>query len=128
MQARNWKWCCHIKLWITIKESSISWALNIIFILVYCDLYTMTINWHCYLKNNKKNGEFDLFTCAIFSDCQFLRYFFKKYVVRHVIFFKFYIYIYIKLKLRTEKHICLKSVFLPQWVDHWVIYPRTCAT
>ena len=67
-------------------------------------------NWRCYLKNNKKNGAFDLFTCVIFSDCLFLRYFFKKYVGRHVIYL--ILYIYIKLKLETAKHICLKWVFL----------------
>ena len=71
-------------------------------------------NWRCYLKNNKKNGAFDLFNCVIFSDCQFLRYFFKKYSGRHIIFL--ILYIYIKLKLGTAKHICLKWVFLPQWV------------
>ena len=55
------------------------------FILVYCGLYTMTIDvvtWRII-----KNGAFDLFTCVIFSDCQFLRYFFKKYVGHHVIFY-----------------------------------------
>ena len=44
MQARNWKWHCHIKLWIAIKELSVSRAFNIIFVLVYCGLYTMTID------------------------------------------------------------------------------------
>ena len=55
-----------------------------------------------------KNGAFDLFTCIIFFDWQFLRYFFKKYVGRYVIFKILYTYIYIKLKLGTAKHICLK--------------------
>ena len=43
MQVQNLK-CCHIKLWIIIKETSILRAFNIICILVYCGLYTMTID------------------------------------------------------------------------------------
>ena len=117
LQVQNWK-CCHIKLWRIIKEWSISWAFNSICILVYCVLYTMTIDitWH-YLKNNKKKIAFDLFTCIIFSACQFLHYFFKNDASCHVILQILYIYIYLKLKLRKEKHICLKWVFLPQWTN-----------
>ena len=107
--------CCHIKLWITIKELSVSRVFNIIFMLVYCGLYTMTIDvitwriikrwciWSLHLRN---------FLCL------FLRYFFKKisgssHNFLHYIYI--YIYIYIKLTLGTVKHICLKPVFLPQW-------------
>ena len=103
MQVRNWKWCCHIKLWITIKASSILWVFNIIFILVYCGLYTMTIDvviWRII-----KYCAFDPFTCVIFFDCQFLRYFFKKYVGRPVIFLILYIY---KIEIRNSE------TFLPE--------------
>ena len=88
MQARNQK-CSHIKLGIIIIESSVSVAFNIICILFYCGLYTMAIH----LKNNKKNGAFDLFTCVIFNGSQFLRYFFKNYAGCHVSIQILYIYI-----------------------------------
>ena len=58
-------------------------------------------NRHCYLKNNKKNGAFDLFTCIIFSDCQFLRYFFKKFGLSHN-FILFYIHMY-KIEIRNSE-------------------------
>ena len=51
------------------------------------------VNWRCHLKNNKKNGAFDLFTCIIFSGSSLLRYFFKNYVHCHVIILILYIYI-----------------------------------
>ena len=115
MQVRNWKWCCHIKLWIAIKESSVSRAFNIIFILVYCGLYTMTIEvvtWRIikklcicslHLQNFLWLSVFALFLQKIHgSSCNFLN------------FIYIYIYIYIKLKLGTAKHICVKWVFLPQ--------------
>ena len=103
----------HIKLWRIIKELSISRAFIIICTVVYCDLYYD--NWRCHLKN-KKNGEFNLFTCIIFSACQFLCYFFKNYTGCHVILKISYVYIYLKLELGTEKHIFLKWEFLPQWL------------
>ena len=126
MQAQNWKWCCHIKLWI---------AFNIIFILVYCGLYTMTIDvvtwriikklciWSLHLRNFLWLSVFALFLQKICGSSR--------------IFFNF-IYKYIKLKLGTAKHICLKWVFLPQWpqglgsttriflfIQIWVIISKT---
>ena len=111
MQARNWKWCCHIKLWITIKESSVSRAFNIIFILVYCGMYTMTIDvvtwriinkcciWSLHFRNFLWLTVFALFL-------QKIHWLLRNFLI---------LYIYIKLKLGTAKHICLKWVVLPQW-------------
>ena len=83
--------CCHIKLWRIIKKvvclGSVQYYLHTI--LLWHVYYG---NW-CHLKNNKKNGAFDLFTCIIFSACQFLHYFFKKYAGCQVILSFIYIYI-----------------------------------
>ena len=115
MEAQNCKWCCHIKLWIAIKELSVSRVFNIIYKLVYCGLYTMTINivtrrriknwciWSLHLRHFLWLSVFALFLQKIGGSSHN--------------FFNF-LYIYIKLKLRTEKHICLKWMFLPQWVQN----------
>ena len=101
MQAQNSK-CCHIKLWRVMKASSIWQTFNIICILFYCGLYTMAIDvvtWRII-----KNGAFDLFSCVIFSACQFFAFFLQKFC-RLSYNFSNFIYIYIfKLKLGTEKH------------------------
>ena len=99
MQAQNYK-CSHIKLWI-IKELSISWAFNIICILVYCGLYTMTIDivtwriikkwciWSLHLCDFLCLPIFALFLQKL---CQLLRNSSN------------FIYIYLKWKLGTEKY------------------------
>ena len=77
-------------------------------------------NWRYHLKNNKKNCAFDLlilFTCIIFSACQFLRYFFKNYAGCHINLQISDIYIYI-FKIRNRETYHLKWVFLPQWMNH----------
>ena len=101
----------HIKLWRIIKESSILRAFNLNCILVYCGLYTMTIDvvtwriikkwciWSLHLLNFLFLPVFALFL-------QKLR--------RLSLNFSNFIYMYLKLKLGTEKHIRLKWVFLPQ--------------
>ena len=111
MLARKEK-CCNIKLWIIIKESSVSRAFNIICILVYCGLYTTTIDvvtwkiffkwciWSLHLHNFLCLPVFALFLQKL---CRLLRNSSN------------FIYTYLKLKLGTEKHICMKQVFLPQW-------------
>ena len=104
MQVRNWK-CCHIKLWRIIKELSISRAFNIICILVYCGLYTMTIDivtWRiikiwCIWSLNLSN-----FLCLpVFA------LFLKNYGGHHVILKISYIYIF-KIEIRN------KETYLPE--------------
>ena len=87
-------------------------ALNIICILVYCGLYTMTIDvvtwriikkwciWSLHLLNLLCLPVFALFLQKL---CRLSRHSSN------------FLYTYLKLKLGTEKHICLKWVFLPQW-------------
>ena len=111
MQAWNLKFC-HIKLWIIIKESSVSHAFNIICILIYCGLYRMTIAvviwriikkwciWSLHLHNFLCLTVFCIFPYKL---CPLSLNFFN------------FIYSYLKLKLGREKHIRLKWVFLPQW-------------
>ena len=112
MQVRDLK-CCQIKLWIIIKESSISRAFNIICILVYCGLYTMTIDiviWRILKKWCIWSLHLSNFLClSVF--CIFP---YKLCPLSHNFFY--FIYSYLKLKLGTEKHIWLKWVFLPQWL------------
>ena len=110
MQAQNLK-CCHIKLWIIIKESSVSWAFNFICILVYCGLYAMTIDvvtwriikrwciWSLHLRN---------FLCLLV----FSIFPYKLRPLSH----NSLNFIFSYLKLGTEKNNCLKWVFLPQWL------------
>ena len=124
MQAWNFK-CCHIKLWIKIKELSVSQAFNIICILVYCILYTMTIDvtlriikklciWSLHLRN---------FLCLpVFA-------IFPQKLRRLSGTSSNIIYTYLKLKLGTEKHIRLKWVILPQWSETRIIkenVPTNC--
>ena len=59
-------------------------------------------NWDCHLKNNKKNGAFDLFSCVIFSACQFLRYFQKLHQLSCNSSNFLYIYIF-KFDIRCRK-------------------------
>ena len=110
MHSQNWK-CCHIKLWIIIKESSIWQAFNIICILFYWGLHTMAIDvvtwkkkkwciWSLHLRNFLCLPVFALFLQKLcLLSCNSSNF----------------INIYLKFKLGTEKHICLKWVFLPQW-------------
>ena len=71
------------------------------------------------MKNNKKNGAFDLFTCVIFSDCQFLRYFFEKYVGRHEIFKILYIY---KIEIRNSETYLPEASVSSTMTLHLLIY------
>ena len=104
----------HIKLWIIIKESSVWQAFNIICILFYCGLYTMAIDvatwriikkwciWSLHLSNFLCLSVFALFLQKIcLLSCNSLNF----------------ICIYLKLKLGTLKCICLKWLFLPQWLS-----------
>ena len=120
MQVQNWK-CCHIKLWRIIKVSSVSRAFNIIWIQFYCGLYTMAIDvvtWRIIKK-------WCIWSLHVnFSGSSLLRYFFKNYERCHAIIL--ISYIYPKLKLGTEKCICLKWVFLPQWSQR--VCQWTCKT
>ena len=104
MQARHQK-CCYIKLWIIIK---ILRVFNIIWILFYCGLYTMTIDivtrriirklciWSLHLRNF-------LWLPIIALFLQKLRWLSHNY--------SNFIYIFLKLKWVTEKCICLKCFF-----------------
>ena len=82
--------------------------------------YVYYVNWCCHLKNNKKKGAFDLFTCVIFSGYQLANYciFFQKLRQLSQNYSNF-IYIFLKLKLGTPKCICLKWVFLSKWIINW---------
>ena len=90
----------------------VSRAFNIICILVYCGLYTMTIDvvtwriikkwciWSLHLRNFLCLPVFCVFPYKLHPLlCNSLNF----------------IYSYLKFKLGTEKHIRLKWVFLPQW-------------
>ena len=113
MQAQNWK-CCHIKLWRIIKESSVWQALNIICILFYCGLYTMTIDivtWRIIKKWCILSLHLHNFLClSVFA--LFLQKI--RRLSRNSNFIYIYIYIYLKLKLGTEKHIWL-SLSAVKW-------------
>ena len=77
-------------------------------------------NWRCHLKNNKKWCNWSLHFRNFLCLPVFSIFLYKLRLLSHN-FFNF-IYSYLKLKLGTEKHICLKWVFLPQWSDRGHCY------
>ena len=78
-------------------------------------------NWLCHLKNNKKKWCIWSLHLRNFLHLPVFALFLQK-LRRLSRNSSNFIYIYLKLKLGIEKHICLKWMFLPQWIS-----PELCS-